>query len=160
LIAQLLQLSCSICFPAVIVNTFPISRQVPTYTASSSRNRWFKLYGTHSVPLLKHFAHFDSLSTGSHLILCLLHSAPFTLSVPLIFDSKTVYIHALIRAARDGAGLRPSSCSSSSLRRFCGVDIATPFSSPINSSGVWARLRWSVECVRDLNAWGELEGQG
>lgn len=34
------------------------------------------LYGTHSVPLLKHFAHFVSLSTGSHLILCLLHSAP------------------------------------------------------------------------------------
>lgn len=28
------------------------------------------------MPLRKHFAHLDSFSTGSHLILCLLHSAP------------------------------------------------------------------------------------
>ena len=47
-----------------------------TYAASSSSSRWFRLYGTHSVPLRRHFAHFASLSTGSHLILCRLHSAP------------------------------------------------------------------------------------
>lgn len=39
------------------------------------------LYGTHSVPLRRHLAHFDSPSTGSHLILCLLHSAPVVESV-------------------------------------------------------------------------------
>lgn len=55
-----------------------------THEASSSKRRWFMLYGTHSVPLRRHFAHLASPSTGSHLILCLLHSAPVVESVDVL----------------------------------------------------------------------------
>jgi hypothetical protein len=59
-----------------MVNMKLCADSMKTYTASESRKRWFMLYGTHSVPLRKHFAHLASLATVSHLILCLLHSAP------------------------------------------------------------------------------------
>jgi hypothetical protein len=70
------------------------------------------------VPLRKHFAHLALLATVSHLILCLLHSAPM--------QRKSLQLSTPWEGE-----LLTCSCSSSSLRRFCAWDSSNPLRSPI-----------------------------
>lgn len=52
------------------------STRFNTHIPSSSTNFWEKSLTTHLIPLRMHLVQFDSPGLISHLILCLLHSAP------------------------------------------------------------------------------------